>query len=118
MEERTTYVHVDIDGTAWLAGRLHTSAEAGHERARFEPDKEWLRHPLRHHIDASLVLEPGPYKSGGVMPLFGALGDSAPDRWGRTLMRRTEPSNIMLLIRPLFCWQLPDRPAPRRGPWR
>jgi serine/threonine-protein kinase HipA len=90
MNERLTYVHVDIDGTAWLAGRLETSADAGHEKASFEIDKQWLEHPLRPYIEPSLRLEPGPYKSGGTMPLFGALGDSAPDRWGRTLMRRTE----------------------------
>jgi serine/threonine-protein kinase HipA len=90
MENRTTYVHVDIGGTAWLAGRLETSAEGAREHARFEPDKEWLKHPLRHFIEPALALEPGPRKSGGVMPIFGALGDSAPDRWGRTLMRRTE----------------------------
>jgi len=24
------------------------------------------------------------------MPMFGAIGDSAPDRWGRALMRRME----------------------------
>ena len=90
MTDRTILVHVEIDGTAWLAGRLEAGAEGGHENARFEADPQWLKHPLRPFVDPALELEPGPYKSGGVMPLFGALGDSAPDRWGRTLMRRSE----------------------------
>ena len=90
MTERTTYVHVDIDGTAWNVGLLQTGAAGGHESARFEPNAEWMKHPLRPYFEPALALDPGPYKSGGVMPLFGALGDSAPDRWGRTLMRRTE----------------------------
>ena len=90
MTDRTLLVHAEIDGTPWLVGRLETTAEGGHEDARFEPDPQWLKHPMRPFIDPSLALEPGPYKSGGTMPLFGALGDSAPDRWGRTLMRRTE----------------------------
>ena len=90
MTGRTTYVHVEIDGAPRLAGVLETDAEGGHESARFEPDPQWLKHPLRSYLDPALELEPGPYKSGGALPLFGALGDSAPDRWGRTLLRRTE----------------------------
>ena len=37
-----------------------------------------------------LGLGAGPQNTGASMPLFGAIGDSAPDRWGRSLMRRYE----------------------------
>jgi serine/threonine-protein kinase HipA len=36
------------------------------------------------------MLAPGPYHTGADRPMFGAIGDSAPDRWGRALMRRSE----------------------------
>jgi serine/threonine-protein kinase HipA len=35
-------------------------------------------------------LAPGPFQVGAEKGLLGAIGDSAPDRWGRTLMRRAE----------------------------
>jgi serine/threonine-protein kinase HipA len=36
------------------------------------------------------MLGPGPYHTDEGKALFGAIGDSAPDRWGRALMRRAE----------------------------
>jgi len=33
---------------------------------------------------------PGPFHATPAQPLFGAIGDSAPDRWGQALMRRAE----------------------------
>jgi serine/threonine-protein kinase HipA len=33
---------------------------------------------------------PGPYHTAAGRALFGAIGDSAPDRWGRTLLARRE----------------------------
>lgn len=36
------------------------------------------------------MLGPGPFHTPSGKPLFGAIGDSAPDRWGRVLMRRAE----------------------------
>ena len=35
-------------------------------------------------------LGPGPFHTPADTPMFGAIGDSAPDRWGRALMRRME----------------------------
>ena len=36
------------------------------------------------------MLGPGPFHTPADTPMFGAIGDSAPDRWGRALMRRME----------------------------
>ena len=90
MEERTLFVHVDIAGEPVLAGRLHCNAEGGQENAALELDRHWLEHPLRAVYAPLLTLPPGPYFTGAHMPLYGAIGDSAPDRWGRMLLRRFE----------------------------
>ncbi|HEX3744746.1 MAG TPA: HipA domain-containing protein [Bryobacteraceae bacterium] len=52
--------------------------------------KEWLAHPERFSLEPALKLGPGPFHTPSDKPLFGAIGDSAPDRWGRVLMRRAE----------------------------
>jgi serine/threonine-protein kinase HipA len=49
-----------------------------------------LSHPERFSLDPALKLGPGPFHTRSDKPLFGAIGDSAPDRWGRVLMRRAE----------------------------
>jgi len=39
---------------------------------------------------------PGPFHATPAQPLFGAIGDSAPDRWGQALMRRAEKEDLQL----------------------
>ena len=56
----------------------------------FEHDKGWLAHTGRFGLEPALKLGPGPFHTASGSPLFGAIGDSAPDRWGRVLMRRAE----------------------------
>ena len=60
------------------------------ESATFEYDQNWLAHPERFSLEPALKLGPGPFHTASEQPLFGAIGDSAPDRWGRVLMRRAE----------------------------
>ncbi len=60
------------------------------ESATFEYDRNWLAHPNRFSLEPALKLGPGPFHTASDQPLFGAIGDSAPDRWGRVLMRRAE----------------------------
>ncbi len=46
---------------------------------------------LRIGISTALTLGPGPHHTtAGEKRVFGAIGDSAPDRWGRALMHRAE----------------------------
>lgn len=90
MTERALHVYVDIDGKPCHAGRLVATARDGVEDARLERDPAWDAGPFRHAYDPALAVTPGPHYGGGAVPLFGAIGDSAPDRWGRTLMRRCE----------------------------
>jgi serine/threonine-protein kinase HipA len=60
------------------------------ESASFEYDPSWLSHPERFSLEPALNLGPGAFHTASDQPLFGAIGDSAPDRWGRVLMRRAE----------------------------
>lgn len=62
----------------------------GRESATFEYDKAWLTHADRFALEPALKLGRGPFHTAADKPLFGAIGDSAPDRWGRVLMRRAE----------------------------
>ena len=46
--------------------------------------------PNRFSLDPALQLSEGAFHASIDKPLFGAIEDSAPDRWGRLLMRRAE----------------------------
>lgn len=88
--EREVLVYVDRPDGPLLAGRLWTRARRGRESASFEYDPSWLEHPEHFALEPALMLAPGPFHTASDKPLFGAIGDSAPDRWGRALMRRSE----------------------------
>src|SRR5262245_54583161 len=83
-------VYVDLRGTPHLVGRLWTRVRKDRESATFEYDRSWLAHPDRFSLDPALKLGPGPFHTPADRALFGAIGDSAPARWGRVLMRRAE----------------------------
>lgn len=90
---RETWVYVDIHGQPELAGRLWFRARGGRESATFEYASTWLERPDRFSFDPTLTLDTGPHHTPAGKALFGGIGDSAPDRWGRTLMRRAERRN-------------------------
>jgi len=88
--DRETLVYVDLDGSPHLMGRLWARVRKNKESATFEYDHAWLQHPARFSLEPALQLGPGPFHTPADTPMFGAIGDSAPDRWGRALMRRME----------------------------
>jgi serine/threonine-protein kinase HipA len=88
--DRDVLVYVDLQGTPYLVGRLWARMRKDRETATFEYDKNWLAHPERFSLEPALKLGPGPFHTASDQLLFGAIGDSAPDRWGRVLMRRAE----------------------------
>jgi serine/threonine-protein kinase HipA len=88
--EKEILVYMDLAGVSQLVGRLWAHARRDRESASFEYDKSWLAHPERFSLEPALALGPGPYHTAAGRALFGAIGDSAPDRWGRVLMRRAE----------------------------
>lgn len=88
--EKEILVYVDLAGVPQLVGRLWAHTRRDRESASFEYAKSWLEHPERFSLEPALGLGPGPYHTAAGRALFGAIGDSAPDRWGRVLMRRAE----------------------------
>ncbi len=88
--ETEVLVHVDIGGVPRLVGRLWVHARKGRQGASFQYEPEWLKCAQRFSLEPALVLDPGLFHASSGKPLFGAIGDSAPDRWGRALMRRAE----------------------------
>lgn len=88
--EKGVFVYLDLLGASHLVGRLWGRMRKSRESATFEYDKTWLAHADRFALEPALKLGPGPFHTPSDKPLFGAIGDSAPDRWGRVLMRRAE----------------------------
>jgi len=87
--DREAFVHIGARDGLRLVGRLWSRIRKGRESATFEYDADWLEYSERFSLDPALTLGPGPFHTSG-RRLFGAIGDSAPDRWGRVLMRRAE----------------------------
>jgi serine/threonine-protein kinase HipA len=88
--DREALVYVDLDGKPHLVGRLWAHVRKNKESASFEYDKTWLENPGRFSLEPALQVGPGAFHTQADVPMFGAIGDSAPDRWGRALMRRAE----------------------------
>ena len=88
--DREIHVHVELHGETLPVGQLWSRTRRGRESASFRYDERWLTHPERFALEPALILGPGPHHTPAGRALFGALGDSAPDRWGRALMARAE----------------------------
>ncbi len=89
-EEKKIYVYENWSAiTPRLMGLLYVSESRGSEVYSFEYNEDYLRSAPPITIDPDLELYSGRqyvYKK----PNFGIFSDSAPDRWGRTLMDRRE----------------------------
>ncbi|EPC03145.1 phosphatidylinositol kinase [Litchfieldella anticariensis FP35 = DSM 16096] len=83
-------VHIDLDGQVRLVGLLRRHASRRAETVTFEYDDTWLTDEYRFSIEPALVLTQGPFPPLAGQDIFGSIGDSAPDTWGRRLMQRAE----------------------------
>jgi len=90
MSDRQLFVFVDLQGEPLLVGRLWSRVRKGRESATFEYGDAWLKHPQRFALEPALALGRGPQHTQAGRLIFGAIGDSAPDRWGRVLIQREE----------------------------
>ena len=88
--DQQIFVYVDLDRTPHQVGRLWLHNRKRVESASFRYDEEWLRDPQRFPLEPALQMDAGPHHTTAGRSLFGAIGDSAPDRWGRALMMRAE----------------------------
>ncbi len=91
--EQAILVYLDLEGVPIKVGELWARYRNGRESMSFEYDRSWLNHPNRFSLDPALKLVTGPFHTSSDKPLFGSIDDSAPDRWGRSLMRRAERKN-------------------------
>ena len=74
---------------------------------RFQYTAQWLAHPLRFCVDPELTLDAGNFYPDAALGNFRVFDDSAPDRWGQTLMKRREAMAAKEEGRPvqtLYAW--------------
>jgi serine/threonine-protein kinase HipA len=90
MSSREIYVSIALGDENHPIGRLWCHNRRGRESASFEYNDGWLKHPEHFALEPALALTAGSFHTIADQSLFGSIGDSAPDRWGRVLMRRAE----------------------------
>ncbi len=90
MNDQAILVYIALGDENIRVGKLWLHMRNGRESASFEYDQNWLNHPEKFALEPALKLMPGTFHTEPKANLFGAIGDSAPDRWGRLLMRRAE----------------------------
>ena len=90
MSDRELLVYLDLTGMAHFVGSLWARRVRNRESATFEYAADWLASPARFALEPALMLGGGPQHTQQGRALFGAFGDSAPDRWGRNLTQRDE----------------------------
>lgn len=83
-------VYIDAYGENRRVGTLRRHPGAGRERVTYEHEPKWLKSSEAFQFDPTLPLRGGTLHPGQNKTMFGTLGDSAPDTWGRSLMRRRE----------------------------
>jgi serine/threonine-protein kinase HipA len=83
-------VHIERDGTTIQIGLARINRARGNETVVFEYSDTWLSDPRRFALEPALPLTRGGFAPSVGQSLFGAIGDSAPDTWGRRLMQRAE----------------------------
>lgn len=83
-------VTVERDGREYLAGTLWIHERHARVSATFRYADSWIAAPDAYDLDPALPRATGLFQAPPGRELFNAFADSAPDRWGRNLMRRAE----------------------------
>jgi serine/threonine-protein kinase HipA len=96
MDASEIIVSVMLGKETFPAGKLWFHNRKGKQSASFEYNKEWLNNPDRFALDPALSLTEGAFHTADNQSLFGSIGDSAPDRWGRLLMQRANETGHTL----------------------
>ncbi len=91
-KEKEIFVYADWGkpGNAVQMGTLYSEMIRGSEVFSFAYTDQWLQAKSAFMIDPDLQLFGGRQYIRGEKPNFGIFLDSAPDRWGRVLMKRRE----------------------------
>lgn len=101
MAERVVEIDIELGGIMVPVGGMRCVPSRARETVVFEYANDWLKRPERFAIDQGVPLSPGPFVPSGNGEMFPALGDSAPDNWGRALMRRRERRRAVREERPV-----------------
>ena len=83
-------VHIDWDGKLTRLGIMRRIHRPAREAVSFEYSQEWAGSKESFPIDPALPIGPGVFYPPNGKEMFATIGDSAPDNWGRSLMRRRE----------------------------
>lgn len=83
-------VYIDLEGQVRPLGILHRQGSRRGETVTFEYDATWIEDAYRFSIEPALTLSAGAFPPQAGQTIFGSIGDSAPDTWGRRLMQRAE----------------------------
>jgi serine/threonine-protein kinase HipA len=83
-------VFIDFAEGLKRVGTLHRQARRAGEAVSFEYHPSWLGDSARFSLEPALALDRGAFVPAAGLPVFGSIGDSAPDTWGRRLMQRAE----------------------------
>lgn len=81
-------VHIDLAGKVRRVGTLYAPQRGARAPVTFEYHDAWLDDPNKFSLEPALQLDRGAFAPNA--GLFGSIGDSAPDTWGRRLMQRAE----------------------------
>ena len=90
MSDKKVLVYISLSNENYFIGTLWSHFNRGRETSDFEYSKDWLKNPKAFSLEPALFLGAGKQVNPRQTPLFGSFGDSAPDTWGRILMRRYE----------------------------
>jgi serine/threonine-protein kinase HipA len=96
MKSDEVTVSIALDADTIPVGKLWFHTRRGRQSSTFEYSKEWLTNPNRFALEPALTLGEGAFHTNEKQSLFGALGDSAPDRWGRVLMQKANETGSAL----------------------
>ena len=83
-------VHIALNERTRQVGLARSNRVRGKETILFEYDDAWLKDPERFSLEPALAMTRGAFVPPSGLSVFGSLGDSAPDTWGRRLMQRAE----------------------------
>lgn len=94
-------VHIELNSRLRRVGLARRNLARGVETIAFEYADDWLADPERFSIEPALALTRGVFPPPAGKSIFGSIGDSAPDTWGRRLMQRAERRQAVREDRPV-----------------
>ncbi len=83
-------VYISLDGCDQRMGTLFRQSVRGKETISFAYHDDWLGNLRRFSLEPALQVGKGLFHPNSERGIFGSIGDSAPDTWGRRLMQRAE----------------------------